>query len=51
MSRRTPEGAYYPLAWDGYGNRQYEWRHTSRGSGRPMTYWEIALSRNAEATP
>lgn len=51
LSRRTPEGEYYPLAWDGYGNRQYEWRHTSRGSGRPMTYWEIALSRNAEATP
>lgn len=36
---------------DGYGNRQYEWRHTSKERGRPMTYWEIAPSRATEGWP
>jgi hypothetical protein len=32
-----------------YGNRHYEWRHTSKGRGFPMTYWEVSPNRNIGA--
>lgn len=35
------------VANDDYGNRHYEWRHTSKKRGLPMTYWEVAPNRNA----
>lgn len=34
---------------DDYGNRHYEWRHTSKERGRPVTYWEVEPNRNAGA--
>lgn len=34
---------------DDYGNRQHEWRHTSKERGFPMTYWEIEPTRNSGA--
>ncbi len=36
---------------DGYGQRQYEWRHTTAERGFPMTYWEVRPNRNSGATP
>lgn len=32
---------------DGYGNRQHEWRHTTKERGFPMTYLEVSPSRNS----
>lgn len=31
---------------DDYGNRQHEWRHTTKSRGFPMTYWEVVPNRN-----
>lgn len=33
------------VANDDYGNRQHEWRHTSKERGFPMTCWEIEPNR------
>ena len=36
------------VANDDYGNRQYQWRHTSAALGFPMTYWEVYPNLNSE---
>lgn len=32
---------------DDYGNRQHQWRHTVKGRGFPMTYWEVMPNLNS----